>query len=299
MGTAAVKAMNRPAVLTVFLSMIVASGCFGEASPTSASPEPTDSSPTASETPTPSELPAANAPPTGGLNASVLEGAAPLNVTFNITGEDADGDALRWTLDADGDNASDAQGDSVPATTFFNYTEPGTYNATVTVSDGTASNSTTIVVVAISGVPAPVSRSDPTGDADADLMDVKLVELSFQDDKMVAVLSIVRVWPTTQAVSPFSYSLSVNGRQLDSFVRYPTDANPMTWDNGASAYMAAGTSTWDTTANKVTFKLPMTWIAETAKLKAPYQVHAAGNIGGVGATEENDRAPDTGEIIWG
>ncbi|HLE47961.1 MAG TPA: PKD domain-containing protein [Candidatus Thermoplasmatota archaeon] len=292
--------MRRPLVPIGIAIMIAASGCFGqnEAAPAS------DASDAATGTSSPAGTndtvpPAPNAPPVASINASVLVGKAPLNVTFNLTGSDADGDVLNWTLDVDGDNATDASGAELPGNASFIYELPGLYNVTLKVSDGEAEAVANLTVEVVGGAPGPTSRADPTGDADADLMDVKLVELSFQDDKMVAVLSIVRVWPSTQAVSPVSYSLSINGRQLDSFVRYPTDANPMTWDTVAGGYMPAGTSTWDTTANKVTFRIPVTWLEETAKFTAPYKVHAAGNIGGVGATEENDRAPDAGEIDWG
>ena len=61
----------------------------------------------------------------------------------------------------------------------------------------------------------------------------------------------------------------INGRRFDSFIRYPTDANPMTWDGGAGAYMPAGASSWDLAAKTVTFHIPRDYLSR-AGITSPY-----------------------------
>ena len=74
-------------------------------------------------------------------------------------------------------------------------------------------------------------------------------------------MKLAELWPTTSLASPTSYSVIINGRKLDSFIRYPIDTNPMTWDSGAGAYMPAGTSSWDLAAKTVTFHVPRDYLA--------------------------------------
>ena len=65
--------------------------------------------------------------------ADVTSGTAPLAVTFSGLGStDADGDALTYAWDLDGDNLLD---DSTAAQPTFNYTTPGTYTVTLKVTD--------------------------------------------------------------------------------------------------------------------------------------------------------------------
>ena len=66
-----------------------------------------------------------NHAPMAVATANVTSGVAPLAVTFNGAGStDADGDALTYAWDLDGDNLLD---DSTAAKPTFNYTTPGTY----------------------------------------------------------------------------------------------------------------------------------------------------------------------------
>lgn len=75
-----------------------------------------------------------NTPPQGSLTVNVT-GEGPFQATFTVDGSDADGDFLEWTLDADGDGQSDADGTSLPATATIELSE-GSYNATLNLTDG-------------------------------------------------------------------------------------------------------------------------------------------------------------------
>ena len=88
-------------------------------------------------------VPEANtAPEITSLTANPQSGEAPLEVAFDVEATDADGDDLTYEWDF-GDGATSDEEDPV-----HTYTEPGTYEATVTVSDGTdsATDSVTIEV---------------------------------------------------------------------------------------------------------------------------------------------------------
>lgn len=80
--------------------------------------------------------PALNRRPLPTFDADALNGSAPLLVNFSLDGADPDDDALNWTLDVDGDGTPDFNGSALPATVNHTYTEPGTFNATYTLSDG-------------------------------------------------------------------------------------------------------------------------------------------------------------------
>jgi PKD repeat protein len=97
----------------------------------------------------------ANDPPTAVMTATPLSGTAPLTVTFDGSGSfDAFGVVTAWTW-AFGDGTF---GNGV--TTTHVYSTPGTYTATLRVTDnGNLSNSTSISIV----VNAPALPSAPTG----------------------------------------------------------------------------------------------------------------------------------------
>lgn len=88
---------------------------------------------------------------TAALATSVLEGTAPLQVNFTLSVEEQDEANTTWTFDADGDNETDADGTSLPADHTHNYTEAGTYNATLTVGEGDAANATTVSITILEG----------------------------------------------------------------------------------------------------------------------------------------------------
>ena len=67
-------------------------------------------------------------------------GDAPLDVDFSVEASDADGDDLSYSWDFDDGNSSNEQNPS------HTYTDPGTYEAEVTVSDGTDEVSDSVTV---------------------------------------------------------------------------------------------------------------------------------------------------------
>ena len=85
--------------------------------------------------------PAGGQPPTVQVAADRTTGAAPLKVSFSAAGSDPDGDAIMYTWNF-GDGAT-AGGPKVTHT----YTGPGSYTATVTVTDaGGKTGSATVTI---------------------------------------------------------------------------------------------------------------------------------------------------------
>lgn len=98
-----------------------------------------------------------NQAPVVKFTADVASGQAPLLVNFSFEATDAEGDALTWTLDANGDGESDAEGDesALPGTFAFTF-DAGTYEATFTASDTNATSASfTINVTETPSTPAP------------------------------------------------------------------------------------------------------------------------------------------------
>ena len=139
----------RPILAALSLLTIVLSGCTSDPEPASvdatvapvetettgpaAGPSADPAAPTTSAGPAPVK----NVLPKATLKADNLTGEAPMDVTFTIEASDEDGDALSWTLDVDGDQIPDAEGDTVPASYTHTYTDGFTGNASLVVSDGT------------------------------------------------------------------------------------------------------------------------------------------------------------------
>ncbi len=146
--------------------------------------------------------------------------------------------------------------------------------------------------------PAPTSDTASYDDADDDATSptTEITELgvAVTDDHVVATLRISQLWPSTMATSPVSYTLRINGKGFDSFVRYPIDVNPVTW-NG-SGYMDDGTSTWDVANNTVEFQIPRDYL-KLAGATSPYFVSATANFGTLVAIVPDDSAPETPETV--
>lgn len=81
--------------------------------------------------------------PTATLTADSTEGDAPLNVTFTMAGTGLGG--AGWTLELG--NASTETGDSLPAEYTHTFTEPGNHTVTLTVGEGEAAVSDSLVIV--------------------------------------------------------------------------------------------------------------------------------------------------------
>lgn len=98
--------------------------------------------------------------PVAAFNASPMTGNAPLVVTFS----DASTNNTTWAWDFDGDGTTDA---SVKAPPAWTYTVPGSYQASLTVSNGLASStaSRTINVTVPPGPIADFALSPPSGTA--------------------------------------------------------------------------------------------------------------------------------------
>jgi PKD repeat protein len=89
-----------------------------------------------------------NSPPVASFITSATTGPAPLTVTFTSTSADPDGDALTASWDF-GDGATGSG-----ALVQHTYAAVATYTATLTVSDGRLSHSTSTPITATSGPPA-------------------------------------------------------------------------------------------------------------------------------------------------
>ncbi|MGH2948247.1 MAG: PKD domain-containing protein, partial [Solirubrobacteraceae bacterium] len=110
---------------------------------------------------TPDEEPENAAPVIEAVTADPSSGPAPLDVDFTVEASDADGDELSYSWDFDGDGTEDAA-DQDPS---YTYTEPGDYEAEVTVSDGQAETAETVDVTVLGdepGAPTVQGFADPS-----------------------------------------------------------------------------------------------------------------------------------------
>jgi glucose/arabinose dehydrogenase len=100
---------------------------------------------------------AQNQPPIAVATADPTNGPAPLTVAFDGSGSsDPDGDALTYAWDLDGDGAFD---DGAAATAGYTYTQPGTYTATLRVTDPSGASATSSVTIS-AGNTAPTAVID-------------------------------------------------------------------------------------------------------------------------------------------
>ena len=101
-----------------------------------------------------------NQPPIAVAAANPTNGAAPLSVAFNGTASnDPDGDALTYAWDLDGDGAFD---DATAATASFTYNQPGTYTATLQVTDPSGATGTSSVTISAGNTPPTAVIDTPT-----------------------------------------------------------------------------------------------------------------------------------------
>ena len=137
-------------LVTLLMLLVTLAGCSDEGTPETPvqtetpqdTPEETTTQETTTQTESQTSTTSTEAPqtsntaPEADLAADAVTGEAPLNVTFTVDGLDADGDALTWTLDADGDGTVDANGTSLPGTAAFLFETAGNFTATLSVTDG-------------------------------------------------------------------------------------------------------------------------------------------------------------------
>jgi hypothetical protein len=118
------------------------------------------------------------------------------------------------------------------------------------------------------------SLADASGDAHSPVTDLQGLRVKVTRTAVEATMKVGQVWPVTQGTSLVAYSLTIDGRRLDSFI--PTgssDGKVMVLDNGTGYPLPAGTARWDTTANTVTFKVRRDYLADQ-QVRAPYNVYA-------------------------
>jgi glucose/arabinose dehydrogenase len=100
-----------------------------------------------------------NQPPNAVAAANPTSGAAPLTVSFDGTASsDADGDALTYAWDLDGDGAFD---DASAPSAGFTYTQPGTYTATLRVTDPSGASDTASVTISAGNTPPAAEIDTP------------------------------------------------------------------------------------------------------------------------------------------
>lgn len=101
-----------------------------------------------------------NNPPTAIINADPTSGPSPLTVTFDGTASnDADGDALTYAWDLDGDGQYD---DSTAATVQYTYTGSRTVIARLRVSDAQGGIGTATTEIAVANGPPTATITAPT-----------------------------------------------------------------------------------------------------------------------------------------
>ena len=148
----------------------------------------------------------------------------------------------------------------------------------------------------------PTEPTEPTGsvdDADDDattpVTEILDLNVAVTDTHVDATIKLADLWPSTQVASPTSYSVVIDGRKFDSFIRYAIDPNPMTWDNGdtdtPAKYMPAGTSSWDLAAKTVKFHIPRSYLSAEG-ITSPYYLGSHANVGLFSTEQVDDSAPD-------
>ncbi len=114
--------------------------------------------------------PPANVAPTVQASADPMTGAAPLRVRLTAQGTDSDGDRMEYSWDF---------GDGSPAAAARNgvhtYTQPGTYTATVTVTDEDGATGSAEVEIVVAGgaantAPTVQAAADPAGPGTAPML---------------------------------------------------------------------------------------------------------------------------------
>ena len=141
--------------------------------------------------------------------------------------------------------------------------------------------------------PPTVSYTDAADDATSPVTEILGLDVELTGGHVHADLRLAQLWPSTDVVSPVSYTLVIDGKSLTSLIRYPVDANPVTWDG--AAYVEGG-STWDTETNTVRFQIDREYLRR-AGIRSPYRVSAAANFGTLLSTMPDDLAPDGGEEL--
>jgi PKD repeat protein len=103
-----------------------------------------------------------NTPPTAAPMATPTAGAAPLQVAFMAHGSDADGDALAYLWDFGTGDPADTSTAENPT---FVYTDAGSYDASVTVSDPHGGSVTEELTITVGGLQVDAAATPTSGPA--------------------------------------------------------------------------------------------------------------------------------------
>ncbi len=151
------------------------------------------------------------------------------------------------------------------------------------------------------GASAPTGYyDDADDDAQSPITEITELDVAVDASNVEVTMHLVSLPPSgTTGTSPSAYSAVIDGRRFDSFMRYPqVDPGPMTWDagDGTGSYLPAGSSTWDTTANTVSFHIPRSYL-QGVGIVAPYEVASLSNVGSFSTYVPDDHAPDGGDTV--
>lgn len=116
--------------------------------------------------------------------------------------------------------------------------------------------------------------SDSSGDSASPITDIENLQVKVSKAYVDTTFKVGQLWPVMYGTAPVAYSVTIDGRRLDSFI--PTggsDGEPVVLDNGTGYYLPAGTAHWDTTANTVSFHVRRDYLADQ-QIRAPYNVYA-------------------------
>ena len=132
----------------------------------------------------------------------------------------------------------------------------------------------TRVPIAAQPTARSASLEDTSGDSYSPITDLQGLEVRTTRTLVEATMEVGRVWPVTDGTSLVAYSLTIDGRRLDSFIPTgSTGGKVMVLDNGTGYPLPAGTATWDTSANTVTFKVRRDYL-DDQQIRAPYNIYA-------------------------
>jgi len=117
-------------------------------------------------------------------------------------------------------------------------------------------------------------RIDTSGDSVSPITDITDVKVKVSKTHLDATVEVGRLWPVMYGTSLVAYSLTIDGRRLDSFIPTgATDGEPVVLDNGTGYLLPAGTAKWSATNDTVSFHVRRDYLADQ-QIQAPYNVYA-------------------------
>jgi hypothetical protein len=140
-----------------------------------------------------------------------------------------------------------------------------------------------------------VSASDPEGDTTSDVTDIQNIQVEVSSLEVTATIKVKQLWPSGVASLP-QYSISIDGRQFDSKI---DQSGVITVDHSMEQVVPSEWSSWDASANTVTFRIPRSYLAN-AKVTAPYDVFALSGYttpNKIWTIVTEDRAPDAARSV--